>query len=54
MSDKEFELTDRMNSIPLIELKNDELEFSDLIKDQKEIEEKKKIISLFSQICFNF
>ena len=58
MSDKEFELTDRMNSIPLIELKNDELEFSDLIKDQKEIEEKKKLlvysvksVSIFKIIC---
>ena len=58
MSDKEFELTDRMNTIPLIELKNDEVEYSDLIKDEKEVEEEKKLliysaksVSIFKIIC---
>ena len=42
--DKEYELSENINAIPLIELKTEEVELNDLIKDSKEVEEEKKLL----------
>jgi ABC-type multidrug transport system fused ATPase/permease subunit len=56
--DKEYELSENINAIPLIELKTEEVELNDLIKDSKEVEEEKKLlvyearkVSIFKIIC---
>ena len=56
--DKEYELSENINAIPLIEFKTEEVELNDLIKDSKEVEEEKKLlvyearkVSIFKIIC---
>ena len=46
MHEKEYELSANINDEPLISLKNDDMEFNDLIKEPKKIEEEKKIINI--------
>ena len=58
MHEKEYELSANINDEPLISLKNDDMEFNDLIKEPKKIEEEKKLliyeaksVSMFKIIC---
>ena len=58
MSEKEYELSANINNEPLISLKNDDMEFNDLVKDPKKVEEEKKLliyeaksVSIFKIIC---
>ena len=44
MADKEYELSEKINVEPLIELKNEDLKLNDLIKDKEEVEEEKKLL----------
>ena len=41
---KEYELSENINSIPLIELKTEDIELNDLVKDEKEVKEEKKLL----------
>jgi len=58
MHEKEYELSANINDEPLISLKNDDMEFNDLIKEPKKVEEEKKLliyeaksVSMFKIIC---
>ena len=58
MSDKEYELSENINTVPLIELNKEDVEINDLVKDPKKVEEEKKLliyeaksVSIFKIIC---
>ena len=58
MEDKEYELSANINTVPLIDFQEEDVEFNDIVKDKKEVEEEKKLlvyeakkVSIFKIIC---
>ena len=58
MADKQYELSENINNVPLIALRDEDMELNDLVRDKKEVEEEKKLlvyeaksVSIFKIIC---
>ena len=58
MADKQYELSENINNVPLIALRDEDMELKDLVRDKKEVEEEKKLlvyeaksVSIFKIIC---